>query len=152
MKTAIQKMNTQLNTMAIDGSILTKNRSLKSIFSLMAMVILFTSKTKFSFANGTTNGIDKLLSSGENILNAFAEKFKTIGTALAGVCLFCALAVRMMSKNPRTVEEATVWAKRVFTTYFVLVLSGFIFKIARGMRKDVIDTTDDWGEGVFSDQ
>lgn len=57
--------------------------------------------------------------------NTFSEIYGaiiTIATILAVVLTAICLIMRMVSKNPRTAEEATSWIKRIVITWFCLML------------------------------
>lgn len=54
------------------------------------------------------------------------DKILGISTIVAVVCAAIALVIRMVSKNQRSVDEATQWLKRIVITWIVLNGLGFI--------------------------
>lgn len=54
------------------------------------------------------------------------DKILGISTIVAVVMAAVALVLRMVSKNQRTVDEATQWLKRIVITWIILNSLGFI--------------------------
>ena len=70
-----------------------------------------------------------------NIANTFKNTFSEIYSAVMIVASVIAvsliavcLLLRMISKNPRTAEEATSWIKRIAITWLCLMLLNLFFK------------------------
>ncbi len=60
------------------------------------------------------------------IMKDFYGKLVAISTIVAVTMAAVALIVRMVSRNQRTVDEATAWLKRIIITWIILNCLGFI--------------------------
>lgn len=60
------------------------------------------------------------------IMKDFYGQIVTISTIVAVTAAAIALLVRMISRNQRSVDEATSWLKRIVITWIVLNSLGFI--------------------------
>ncbi len=60
------------------------------------------------------------------IMKDFYGKLVAISTIVAVTMAAVALIVRMVSRNQRTVDEATAWLKRIIITWIILNSLGFI--------------------------
>ncbi len=60
------------------------------------------------------------------IMKDFYGKLVAISTIVAVTMAAVALIVRMVSRNQRTVDEATAWLKRIVITWIILNSLGFI--------------------------
>ncbi len=60
------------------------------------------------------------------IMKDFYGKLVAISTIVAVTVAAVALIVRMVSRNQRTVDEATAWLKRIIITWIILNSLGFI--------------------------
>ena len=60
------------------------------------------------------------------IMKDFYGQLVTISTIVAVTAAAIALLVRMVSRNQRSVDEATSWLKRIVITWIVLNSLGFI--------------------------
>ena len=60
------------------------------------------------------------------IMKDFYGQLVTISTIVAVTAAAIALLVRMVSRNQRSVDEATSWLKRIVITWIILNSLGFI--------------------------
>lgn len=60
------------------------------------------------------------------IMNDFYGKLLGISTIVAVTMAAIALIIRMVSKNQKTVDEATAWIKRIVITWIILNSIGLI--------------------------
>lgn len=87
-----------------------------------------------------------------SISNAFTDAFKaiyseiiTVSTILACVFIAICLLMRMVSKNPRAVEEATSWIKRIVITWLCLMLLSLFVNYGLDIVKESgANTSDPW--------
>ena len=71
-----------------------------------------------------------------NVKTALATLYNAlfgVTTAVAAVLLLAALIVRMLSNNPRSIETATSWAKRILITYAAINLIGYGFSFVNSI-------------------
>lgn len=61
-----------------------------------------------------------------SIMNDFYGKILGISTIVAVTMAAIALIIRMVSKNQKTVDEATAWIKRIVITWIILNSIGLI--------------------------
>ena len=61
-----------------------------------------------------------------SIMNDFYGKLLGISTIVAVTMAAIALIIRMVSKNQKTVDEATAWIKRIVITWIILNSIGLI--------------------------
>lgn len=61
-----------------------------------------------------------------SIMNDFYGKLLGISTIVAVTMAAIALIIRMVSKNQKTVDEATAWIKRIVITWVILNSIGLI--------------------------
>ena len=80
---------------------------------------------------GTISQVSALNNIAKTFKNTFSEIYSAvmivasvIAVSLIAVCLL----LRMLSKNPRTAEEATSWIKRIAITWLCLMLLNLFFK------------------------
>ena len=78
----------------------------------------------------------------QNIFSKVSSSLKNVYTQIMGISSVIAitfiaicLILRMVSKNQRTVEEATSWAKRITITWLVLNLLSFFLAYGRELTQ-----------------
>lgn len=87
---------------------------------------------------GTISQVSALNNIAKTFKNTFSEIYSAvmvvasvIAVSLIAVCLL----LRMLSKNPRTAEEATSWIKRIAITWLCLMLLNLFFKYGLSIVK-----------------
>ena len=69
----------------------------------------------------------------------------TISTIVAVVLIAICLLLRMLSKNPKTADEATSWIKRIVIAWFCLMLLSVFLKYATSVVSTAgADTSSPW--------
>lgn len=126
---------TKLTTRAVKSDVEdAPKKSVKSFYAafVAALVVLASVATPIA-ATEAIKGI------GTSLKKVFEEIYKqalVVVTLIACAIIAVCLILRMLSKNPRTAEEATSWAKRVFFTWIVFLLISVLIKFGTSLAKD----------------
>lgn len=74
-------------------------------------------------------------------VNGLYQKSFALGTVIACCFITWCLIVRMVSKNPKTIESANGWIKMILITYCCFVMVGFIISMSQAIINSYKDTT-----------
>ncbi len=109
--------------MTQNGSLTKKNNKYANLYwVLTAIAISALCATVFVFAADAVTFWTKL----SDMFADVYSKILGISTIVAVVSAAIALVIRMVSKNQRSVDEATQWLKRIVVTWIILNSLGFI--------------------------
>ena len=98
------------------------SKGVKAYYAAVAAVaVALVSMTNVSALNNIAKTFKNTFS---EIYSAVMVVASVIAVSLIAVCLL----LRMLSKNPRTAEEATSWIKRIAITWLCLMLLNLFFK------------------------
>lgn len=115
MKNLWTKLSAKTNAKSVEK---TSSKGVKAYYagvSAAAMALVVTMTTQVSAISDIADSVKSLFS---DIYGAVITVATVIAIALISVCL----VLRMISKNPRTAEEATSWIKRIAITWLCLML------------------------------
>lgn len=116
----LEKLNTKANNAVVEKE-KSASGAVKAYYAGLAAVGAMAVSASPLFA--LNNIFTKVSSSLKNIYN----QVFTISTVVAVTFVAICLIIRMVSKNQRSVEEATSWAKRIVITWLILnLLSYFV--------------------------
>lgn len=116
----LEKLNTKANNAVVEKE-KSASGAVKAYYAGLAAVGAMAVSASPLFA--LNNIFTKVSSSLKNIYN----QIFTISTVVAVTFVAICLIIRMVSKNQRSVEEATSWAKRIVITWLILnLLSYFV--------------------------
>lgn len=135
MKNLFSSIATKANTISINSD--SKNHVLGKCAACGLPVAILSSS--FIFATGAGTGTGTGTGGGESskafteIAKTLTGLFKDIFKAISGALTVVSLAIigiclllRIISKDPRKVEEATSWAKRVVITWAIFMILGLL--------------------------
>lgn len=116
----LEKLNTKANNAVVEKE-KSASGAVKAYYAGLAAVGAMAVSASPLFA--LNNIFTKVSSSLKNIY----DQVFTISTVVAVTFVAICLIIRMVSKNQRSVEEATSWAKRIVITWLILnLLSYFV--------------------------
>ena len=116
-----------------NGNLAKKNNKYSNLYWILTAIALSAlTATIFVFAANEGDVFDKL----SDMLEGIYTKILGISTIVAVVAAAIALVIRMVSKNQRSVDEATQWLKRIVITWIVLNSLGFIVAYIAPLVKD----------------
>lgn len=116
----LDKLNTKANNAVVEKEN-SANGAVKAYYAGLAAAGAMAMSVSPLFA--LDNIFNKVSSSLKNVYN----KIFTVSTVVAVTFVSICLIIRMVSKNQRSVEEATSWAKRIVITWLILnLLSYFV--------------------------
>lgn len=142
MKNLWTKLTTKAVKSDVEGA---PKKSVKSFYAtIVAALVLLASVATPIAATEAIKGI------GKSLKKVFEEVYKQallVVTIIACAIIAICLILRMVSKNPRTAEEATSWAKRVFFTWVVFLLISVLIKFGTSLANDAgAKTSQPWGK------
>lgn len=136
MKNLFSGIATKANTISVNTKAKTNILGKCTAFGIPVAV----ASTSLIFADG---GFDEVAT---KLKDLFIKLYNAIKGALTVVCIaiiaIC-LLLRIISKDPRKVEEATAWAKRVVITWGIFMLLGLLITFMSDFGGD--STVDDLG-------
>ena len=115
----LSKLNAKANTAMVEKE-KSANNVVKGYYSALAAVGAVAAATSPLFA--ISNIFDKVSDS----LKSVYKEIITISSVVAITFIAICLIIRMVSKNQRSVEEATSWAKRIALTWLILNLLSYV--------------------------
>lgn len=117
---SLKEMWTNASTAKATEVSTTSKKARKGFVGALAAVLALVAATAPTFAaNDALNNIATTIKGTfEDIYSAVMLVSTVIAISLIAVCL----VLRMVSKNPRTAEEATAWIKRIAITWLLLML------------------------------
>ena len=115
----LSKLNAKANTAMVEKE-KSANNVVKGYYSALAAVGAVAAATSPLFAIGDI--FDKVSDS----LKSVYKEIITISSVVAITFIAICLIIRMVSKNQRSVEEATSWAKRIALTWLILNLLSYV--------------------------
>lgn len=102
-------------------------KRLQPLFCATAGILYMTMLTAQPvFAEDVATGGENIWSRFSTIMQDVYGELVAISTIVAVTVASIALIIRMVSRNQRTVDEATGWLKRIVITWIVLNSLGFI--------------------------
>lgn len=129
MKNLLSSIATKANTISINSD--SKNHVLGKCAAFGLPVAALSSSLIFATAESSgSGGSSKAFSEiAKTLSDLFKDVFNAVKGALTVVCIaiiaIC-LLLRIISKDPRKVEEATAWAKRVVITWGIFMILGLL--------------------------
>lgn len=116
----LEKLNTKANNAVVEKE-KSASGAVKAYYAGLAAVGAMAVSASPLFA--LNNIFTKVSSSLKNIYNQVFMISTVVAVTFVAICLI----IRMVSKNQRSVEEATSWAKRIVITWLILnLLSYFV--------------------------
>lgn len=116
----LEKLNTKANNAVVEKE-KSASGAVKAYYAGLAAVGAMAVSASPLFA--LNNIFTKVSSSLKNIYNQILIISTVVAVTFVAICLI----IRMVSKNQRSVEEATSWAKRIVITWLILnLLSYFV--------------------------
>lgn len=102
--------------------------------TLMAfvMVVYSAQATHAATSLATFDMFDKV----KEVMGSLYTAILAISTGAALLITLIALLFRMFATNPRTIETATMWIKRVIVTWIFINVLGFIFTFLKDLTSD----------------
>lgn len=131
----LEKLNTKANNAVVEKE-KSASGAVKAYYAGLAAVGAMAVSASPLFA--LNNIFTKVSSSLKNIYN----QVFTISTVVAVTFVAICLIIRMVSKNQRSVEEATSWAKRIVITWLILNLLNYF--VAYGKELTVGGKVTSW--------
>ena len=129
------KFLTKLNTAVVEKE-KSANNLVKGYYAGLAALSAAVAASTPLFA--LDNIFEKVSSSLKNVYTQIMTISSVVAITFIAICLI----IRMVSKNQRSVEEATSWAKRITITWLILNLLSFF--LAYGRELTVDGTVTDW--------
>ena len=129
------KFLTKLNTAVVEKE-KSANNLVKGYYAGLAALSAVVAASTPLFA--LDNIFEKVSSSLKNVYTQIMTISSVVAITFIAICLI----IRMVSKNQRSVEEATSWAKRITITWLILNLLSFF--LAYGRELTVDGTVTDW--------
>lgn len=120
----LEKINTKANNAVVEKEN-SSNSIVKGYYALLAVFGVLAMATAPTFA--LTNIFNKVSSSLKNIYTQIMTISAVVAITFIAICLI----IRMVSKNQRSVEEATAWIKRIVITWLILNLLSFFLAYGR---------------------
>ena len=122
------KFLTKLNTAAVEKE---KSASyiVKGYYAGLAALGAVVAASSPLFA--LNNIFNKVSSSLKNVYTQIMTISSVVAITFIAICLI----IRMVSKNQRSVEEATSWAKRIVITWLILNLLSFFLAYGRELTQ-----------------
>jgi hypothetical protein len=105
---------------------------------VVGLVMVYTSITTI-FGAG-----DDMLDNVKTIMGDLYGALFAISTGLALLISLIALLFKMLAANPRTIETANMWLKRVIVTWVIINLLGFIFNFLSDLTEGGSAAWDDF--------
>lgn len=96
------------------------------------------------------SALDSLFGQIETLATEIYGKLIAIAGILVGVVTVWCLIVRIINKNPRTIDEATQWMKRAWIALFIILVVGVGFQLVKQFSDEtnkgagVTDTSKPW--------
>lgn len=116
----LEKLNTKANNAVVEKE-KSASGAVKAYYAGLAAVGAMAVSASPLFA------LDNIFTKVSNSLKNIYNQVFTISTVVAVTFVAICLIIRMVSKNQRSVEEATSWAKRIVITWLILnLLSYFV--------------------------
>lgn len=131
------KFLTKLNTAVVEKE-KSANNIVKSYYAGLAALSAVVAASSPLFA--LDNIFDKVSSSLKNVYGKIMGISSVVAITFIAVCLI----IRMVSKNQRSVEEATSWAKRITITWLILNLLSFFLAYGKELTDGGQVGEDDW--------
>ena len=114
----LEKLNTKANNAVVEKE-KSASGAVKAYYAGLAAVGAMAVSASPLFA--LNNIFTKVSSSLKNIYNQILIISTVVAVTFVAICLI----IRMVSKNQRSVEEATSWAKRIVITWLILNLLNY---------------------------
>ena len=115
----LSKLNAKANTAMVEKE-KSANNVVKGYYSALAAVGAVAAATSPLFAIGDI--FDKVSDSLKSVYKEIIAISSVVAITFIAICLI----IRMVSKNQRSVEEATSWAKRIALTWLILNLLSYV--------------------------
>lgn len=131
------KFLTKLNTAVVEKE-KSANNIVKSYYAGLAALSAVVAASSPLFA--LDNIFGKVSSSLKNVYGKIMGISSVVAITFIAVCLI----IRMVSKNQRSVEEATSWAKRITITWLILNLLSFFLAYGKELTEGGQVGEDDW--------
>lgn len=128
------KFLTKLNTAAVEKEKSASN-IVKGYYAGLAALGAVVAASSPLFA--LNNIFSKVSSSLKNVYTQIMTISSVVAITFIAICLI----IRMVSKNQRSVEEATSWAKRIVITWLILNLLSFFLAYGRELTQGGTVTT-----------
>ena len=119
-------METQVKKTGFISNLRAKGKNLG--VSAMAALTMLPVMIQNFLATGTENGDPSkdIFATAKDIMNTVYGDIAGIATIAAAVCGAVCLFLCIFSKNPRAVDEARSWGKRIIIAYVAIMLMGAI--------------------------
>ena len=122
------------------------NKSSKSVKAALAALTLVglgagASALTLMNASNITSQISSLFTTLTNAVKAVYNGLKGIILIVGCAVIVYCLVLRMISKNPRSVDEATQWIKRVLITMVIFFVLGWIVDLIASIGTTVNSNT-----------
>ena len=115
----LSKLNAKANTAMVEKQN-SNNGLVKGYYSALAAVGAVAAASAPVFAIGDI--FDKVSDSLKSVYKEIIAISSVVAITFIAICLI----IRMVSKNQRSVEEATSWAKRIALTWLILNLLSYV--------------------------
>lgn len=115
----LSKLNAKANTAMVEKE-KSANNVVKGYYSALAAVGAVAAASAPVFA------IEDIFDKVSGSLKSVYKEIIAISSVVAITFIAICLIIRMVSKNQRSVEEATSWAKRIALTWLILNLLSYV--------------------------
>ncbi len=102
----------------------------KAYITAGTLALTAISSTSMIFASNPFQSIAEAIA---GLFKQFYDAAMGLVTVIAIILIFICLLLRMFSKDPRKVESATDWMKRIIITWVVILFLGNIQEIFNGI-------------------
>lgn len=118
----LDKISAKANTAVVDKE-KSASKAVKGYYAGIGAVaaLAMASSPMFAASSGLSNIFKKVSESLKDVYKNIIGISSVIAVVFISICL----VIRMVSKNQRSVEEATAWIKRIVITWLILNLLTF---------------------------
>jgi putative copper export protein len=118
----------------------TSSKGIKAYYAVLAAALVLVG-TMFTQVSALSNIAETFRNTFSEIYSVLMSVVTIIAVVLVAICLL----LRMVSKNPRTAEEATSWIKRIIITWLCLMLLSLFLQYGLSIVDNSgADTVDPW--------
>lgn len=112
-----------------------QQRMVQAYYMALAGAVMTAACTTPAYAITASNGLKAIFTKVGDAFKDIYNQIVLISTSLAVCMLAICLLIRMFSKNQRSVEEATQWAKRICISWLLLNSLMFLFNYGSDLVK-----------------
>lgn len=128
----LEKLNTKANNAVVEKE-KSASGAVKAYYAGLAAVGAMAASASPLFATTGSAGLKNIFNKVSSGLQDIYTQIITISTVVAVAFVAVCLIIRMVSKNQRSVEEATSWIKRIVITWLILNLLSFFVTYANDL-------------------